>query len=281
MNKFFKTFSIKLIGLYINLLSYIFPEQATKLAYKFFSEPRDGRLKPESIPEILKQAEIETVSLENYNFPIYKWKGNETKILLVHGWESNASRWEPMFPYLQKSGATILAIDGPAHGLSSGVECNVPQYADFINTVFQKYEPQILIGHSLGGLTCLYFQHQFKAASLQKMVLLGAPSDLEVIIQNYANLLQLNKKVIQLMHTYFLNRFKINPVEFTGTNLASSLSVLGILSHDADDEAVHFGESKKIASGWKNATFIETKGLGHSMHDKALYQQIEKFLFSS
>ena len=113
------------------------------------------------------------------------------------------------------------------------------------------------------------------------MVLLGAPSDLEVIIQNYANLLSLNKKVIQLLYTYFLNRFNINPIEFTGTNLASTLSVLGILSHDTDDKAVHFNESKKIASGWKNATFIETKGLGHSMHDQALYQQIEKFLFSS
>ena len=281
MNTFFKTFLIKVIGFYINLLSYFLPKKATKLAYKFFSEPRDGRLKPDAIPEILKQADIETVTLENYSFPIYKWQGNDTKILLVHGWESNASRWEPMFPYLQKSGSTILAIDGPAHGLSSGVECNVPQYADFINTVFQKYEPQILIGHSLGGLTCLYFQHQFKATSLQKIVLLGSPSDLVVIIQNYANLLSLNKKVIQLMYAYFLQRFKINPTEFTGTNLASTLSVLGILSHDTDDKAVHFSESKKIALGWKKATFIETKGLGHSMHDQDLYQKIEKFLFTS
>lgn len=281
MNKIFNTILIKTIGCYINVLSYIFPKQATKLAYKFFSEPRAGKLSAELMPEILNQAEIEIVSSESHRFPIYRWKGNETKILLIHGWESNASRWEPIFPYLQKSGCTILAIDGPAHGLSSGVEFNVPYYANFINTVFQKYEPQILIGHSIGGSACLYFQHHFASHSLQKMVLLGAPSDLEILIMNYAHLLGLNNRVVQLMDRYFLHRFNINVKEFSGTKLAANLSISGIVSHDNEDDVVLFSESKKIALGWKNATFIETKGLGHSMHDKTLYQQIEKFLFNS
>lgn len=281
MNTIFKTLIIKAVGLYINCLSYIFPEKATKLAYRFFSEPRAGKLKPESIPEILKKAEIEIISSDNYHFPIYKWLGNETKILLVHGWESNASRWEPLFPFLQKSGCTILAIDAPAHGLSSGSEFNVPQYAGFIQTVFQKYEPQILIGHSAGGLTSLYFQHHYKFTSLQKMVLLGAPSDLDIIIQNYAGLLGLNNKVIEQMNDYFLKRFNINPVDFTGKKFAASLSVPGILSHDKEDSSVRFEESKKIEAAWKNVTFIETKGLGHSMHDQTLYAQIETFLFTA
>jgi hypothetical protein len=35
---------------------------------------------------------------------------NDTVILLVHGWESNASRWEKILPYL-KIRSTIIAID--------------------------------------------------------------------------------------------------------------------------------------------------------------------------
>ena len=38
-------------------------------------------------------------------------------------------------------------------------------------------------------------------------------------------------------------------------------------------------EAKKIASNWKDATFIETRGLGHSMHDDILYNKIYSFLF--
>jgi predicted alpha/beta hydrolase family esterase len=281
MNKIFTSLLVKTIGFYINFLSFVFPEKATLLAYKFFSEPRSGKLSPETIPDILKKAEIEIIKVEKQSFPIYKWKGNETKVLLAHGWESNASRWEPLFPFLQKSGYTILALDAPAHGLSSGKEFNVLQYAHFIQTVFQKYEPQVLIGHSAGALTGLYFQHHYKFASLKKMVLLGSPSDLEIIIRNYANLLGLNNRVILLMHQYFTKRFNINPIDFSGKIFASSLSVPGMLSHDIDDNMVKIEESKKIESTWQNVQFIETKGLGHSMHDPTLYEQIEKFLLTA
>lgn len=279
MNKMLQNSITKLIGAYINLLSYTFPESATKLAYQFFSRPRDGKLKAHALPPILQQAERETIHLENDQFPVYHWKGNATKILLVHGWESNAARWEPFFPFLQKSGSTIIALDGPAHGLASGIEFSVPKYADFIHEVVIKYQPQIIIGHSIGGSACLYFQHLYTTLSLEKMVLLGAPSDLEVLLANYAKLLGLNAKVIQLLDAYFLKRFQIKTQEFLGKKLASTLSLNGIISHDREDDVVLFSESKKIAEGWEKATFIETKGLGHSMHDEKLYESIYSFLF--
>ena len=128
----------KTIGLYINILSYIAPEKASRLAYKFFSEPRDGRLTKESLPDILKEAEAEIITFDNFIFQTYIWKGNENKVLLVHGWESNASRWELFIPYLKKAGSTIIAVDAPAHGLSSGHEFTIPRYSQFINRVVQE-----------------------------------------------------------------------------------------------------------------------------------------------
>lgn len=281
MNKIFTSLLVKSIGFYINFLSYVFPKKATKLAYKFFSEPREGRLTPPCIPKILKEAEIEFITIETQNFPVYYWKGNETKILLVHGWESNSARWEPLFPYLTKNGSSIIALDGPAHGLASGVEFNVPQYANFINQVALKHKPQIIIGHSIGGSACLYFQHHYKAPFLEKMVLLGAPSDLNILVNNYVNLLGLNNKVAQQLNLFFSKRFNIKVEEFKGEFLASTLRIDGIISHDIEDDVVAFSEGKKIASAWEKASFIETKGLGHSMHDDELYRKIEMFLFNS
>jgi pimeloyl-ACP methyl ester carboxylesterase len=69
-------------------------------------------------------------------------------LFFVHGWESNASRWENLLPYLKKSGSTIIAIDGPAH-LSSGKEFSIPICR--IHSYCRKFKPQYLIGHSLGG----------------------------------------------------------------------------------------------------------------------------------
>lgn len=269
----------KSAGLYINILSYINPKKASVLAYRLFSEPRIGRLSKTDLPLVLQDAKTETFQFNEHRFESYHWEGNENVVLLIHGWESNASRWEKFLPYLKKSGSTIVAIDGPAHGLSSGKEFNVPNYAAFIDIAVQKFQPHFLIGHSIGGAACVYYQYKYQNNNLKKMVLLGAPSDLKTLINNYVALLSLNTKMVQLLENHFLEKFKFKLDEFSGQIFGKNLNLQGIIAHDIDDNIVAFEEGKKIASSWKNATFIETKGLGHSMHDDELYLKVSTFLF--
>lgn len=269
----------KSIGLYINLLSFVFPKKASQLAYAFFSEPREGKLSKTNLPEILQEAQSETFQQEEHSFQTYTWKGNNSIILLVHGWESNASRWENLLPYLKKSGSTIIAIDGPAHGLSSGKEFSIPKYAEFIHIAVEKFQPQYLIGHSIGGKTCLYYQSVYQNDLIKKMVILGAPSDFKIILHNYIALLSLNSKISKSLEDHYLNNFKLNLEQFSAKLFASTLNIKGLIAHDIDDTVVLFEEGKKIAGAWKNAVFIETKGLGHSMHNDELYQKVSKFLF--
>lgn len=250
-----------------------------ELAYKFFSEPREGRLKKQLIPNLLKEASQEFLTLNTHQFPVYTWKGNETKILLVHGWESNSARWENFFPYLVKSGSTIIALDGPAHGLSNGKEFSVPIYAQFLNVVVQKFKPNYLIGHSMGGSACLYYQANYSNDSISKMVLLGAPSDLAILLRNYAAILSLNNRVLHLFENFYWEHFKIKVKEFSGLHLGSKIKINGLIVHDVEDAVVSISEGKKIAQGWTNAQFIETKSLGHSMHDEELYNKICNYLF--
>lgn len=268
----------KSIGLYLNLLSYVKPKKAAHLAYRLFSEPRQGRLTKDSIPEILKDAKSQTFNYDDYEFNTYTWHGNENVIVLVHGWESNASRWERMLPYLKNSKSTIVAIDGPAHGLTSGVEFNVPVYAGFINVVVEQFNPKILIGHSIGGAACMFYQHKYQNAALQKMVILGAPSDLRVLVGNYVKLLNLSRRMNKLLDAHFREKFSFNPDDFSAAVFGPKLDVSGIIAHDLDDTIVAFSESQKILNHWKGARFIETRGLGHSLHDDKLYQDIYNFL---
>jgi len=268
----------KSIGLYINFLSYVFPEKASQLAYAFFSEPRTGKLSKNNLPKILQEAKTETFQHNQQHFQTYTWKGNDTVILLVHGWESNASRWENLLPYLKKSGSTIIAIDAPAHGLSGGKEFNVPKYAEFIHVAVQKFRPQYLIGHSIGGNACLYYQYKYKHDAIQKMVILGAPSDFKIILNNYIALLSLNSKIAKSLEAHYLKNFKLKLENFSAQLFASNLTIKGLIAHDIDDTVVLFEEGKKIASSWKNARFIETNGLGHSLHDDDLYKKVALFL---
>jgi predicted alpha/beta hydrolase family esterase len=156
-----------------------------------------------------------------------------------------------------------------------------PQYAEFIHVLFQKFKPTYLIGHSLGAKTCLYYQSVYQNNDLQKMVLLGSPSDFNIILNNYIALLSLNSIVSKGLEIHYLKNFNLKLEHFSGKHFASTIKTKGFIAHDTDDTVVLFKEGKKIASAWKDSTFIETTGLGHSLHDDVLYNKIARFLFET
>jgi predicted alpha/beta hydrolase family esterase len=272
---------VKSVGQYINILLFVHPKKALRLSYSLFTNPRLGRISKDKLPNALQDTHTETFQYDEHHFQTYVWKGNDTKILLIHGWESNSARWEKFLPYLQLSGSTIIAIDAPAHGQSSGKEFNVPLYTEFINKAVEKYQPTIIIGHSIGGAACLYHQYLHPDTSIRKMVLLGAPSDLKTLLNNYIKMLSLNPKMFTRLEKHYLKNFNIKLDNFSGGDLAKEIKIEGIIAHDTTDTIVAFEEGKKIGDNWKNSRFITTNNLGHSMHDDILYKEIYEFLFET
>jgi pimeloyl-ACP methyl ester carboxylesterase len=268
----------KSIGLYINILALFAPKKAGVLAWKLFSNPRKGKIKDSKYPKTLLHAEKEILKYKEHSIQTYIWKGSEEVIMLVHGWESNASRWKKMLVHLKELGKTIVAIDAPAHGLSSGLEFNVPLYTEFLEVCVQHYKPNYLIGHSIGGATCVFHQKKYPNTSIKKMVLLGAPAELQIIFKNYAQLISLSKKGKKEFYRYFENTFQINSDDFSGEIYAESIPIPTLIAHDTKDAVVLFEESKKYEKGFKNNKYITTNNLGHSLHDAELYQQINQFL---
>jgi pimeloyl-ACP methyl ester carboxylesterase len=268
----------KSIGAYLNLLSFSNLEKAKMKAYKLFSHPRKGRLKKEQLPKTLQSAKLETFQYDGENFQAYIWQGNDEIILLVHGWESNASRWKKLLHYIKPLGKTIIAIDAPAHGLSDGKEFNAPKYAECINVLTQKYQPKIVIGHSVGGAAISFYLNKYKNPEIEKVILLGAPSDFKILSDNFVKLLSLNKKIKAELEAYYFKKFNIHIDDFAGHKFAENFSQKAFISHDTEDDVVLIDEGRKYASTWKEATYVETNGLGHSMHDAELYQKIVDFI---
>lgn len=268
----------KTIGIYLTILSFVFPKKAIKEAYSLFSKPRNGKLTKEKLPKILNEAVLETFELQSVNIQTYVWKGDETVILLVHGWESNSSRWARIIPELKKTGHTIVAIDAPGHGLSGETFFSVPKYVEFIAIAVKKFQPKFLIGHSMGGKACLYYQHVHQNLTLKKIVLLGAPCDFSIIFDNFISLLSLNSIVSKGLKMHFINLFKLEIEQFSGRIFASNISTKGLIIHDIDDKVVLFDEGKKLAKHWKTANLIETEGLGHSLHGTEINQKITQFI---
>ncbi len=270
----------KSIGFGLNTLSYFRPKKATQIAYRLFSEPRKGKLLKDNLPNFLLDIPSQRFPADEHHLETYMWKGNENVILLVHGWESNTSRWEQLLPYLQRTGSTIVAIDAPGHGLSGGSEFNVIKYAAYIDVAVKEYKPSVLIGHSIGGAACIYYQSQYQNQNLEKMVVLGAPSDYTIIVSNYVQLLSLNNRMNTFLEAHFSEKFNSEIDTFSMAAFAKEIQIPGLIFHDLHDDVVAFGEGQKIAASWKNANLIETQGLGHSLHSHEVYTKILSFLNS-
>lgn len=270
---------IKIIGSYLNVLSYVSANYAANKALHLFSKPRKGKLAPKH-EAFLSSANKEVLKYDDLNIATYNWKGDKETILLVHGWESNSARWKRKIEVFIEEGFNVIALDAPAHGASGSKLFNALLYSEFINVVAQKYEPQIVVGHSVGGMALVFHQQKYQLDSIQKMVLLGAPSEFEDVLKNYINLLGYNKKIEKGLGRVIINRFGAAPTEFSTSKFAKEIIVKGLIIHDVKDPIIPFSDAKLIKSNFKNSTLVSTKGLGHSLNNTAVAKSIVDFIKS-
>ncbi len=231
------------------------------------------------LPPILQIAEKQVFEFENHQIQTYTWLGSQETVLLIHGWESNAARWENMINLLQKHNKNIIAIDAPAHGLSNGKSFDIPTYGKFIKFISEKFTAQFIIAHSLGGASAVYSQAMFPSVSLQKMILIAAPSDMKVLIANYVKLLSLSDAVFRGIDTYFKARFGYTLDEFSARNFAKKINIPTLIIHDHSDTSVLYEESQKIYNNLPNSIMHSTNDLDHSMQNDDLNELIFNFLF--
>lgn len=271
----------KSYGLYINLFSIMSPIKASNKAFELFSSPRKGKLSHDAIPNVLLDATLETINYNQNDYQAYIWQGNDEIILLVHGWESNTSRWKKLLPYLKKTKKTIVAIDAPAHGLSTGTEFTVTNYAKIIAEMVKKYNPRYIIAHSIGGLASIYYQYINQNPAINKMILLGSPSDFQVIANNYCNTLSLNNRVKIELEKRFAEKLTMTIDDFSGMKFGNKIKTATLVIHDNADTVVSINEGKKIASTLKNAQFLITDNLGHAMQNRKLYSKMVDYLLET
>ena len=268
----------KSVGFLLNTLSIFNPKKAAKIAYGLHSKPRIGKISEGQIPEILQTAVQKIFLTNNLEYQTYTWAGSQETILLMHGWESNSARWQQLLPYLLATQKTIIALDAPAHGRSGDDSFSVPKYAKIINEFSKTTKIDHIIAHSIGGAAAIFYQHKYQNPDLKKMVILGAPSDLQVLIDNFTKLMGFSNHLKKHLETEFSTNVGLAISDFSAQKFAQTIAIPTLVVHDQNDTVVAFGESQKIIKNWKNVTFLETKNLGHSMHDAQLYQTIVNYL---
>ncbi|MGX1023588.1 alpha/beta hydrolase [Psychroflexus sp. MBR-150] len=272
-----KSFLPKLMGLRLMTLYKIKPEKAIRKAFLLFCTPRKGFIKPHQ-KDFLKAHQADKIGFKKIKIQTYRWPGQGQKVLLVHGWDSHSFRWKALINKLQAKDFDITAFDAPAHGYSEGNILNVPIYHEVLQLMIKEYSPDILIGHSIGAMTCIYNQYEAKNRAIKKIVLLGSPSEMQRFMSGFQKILGLSHNFMQAIENYFENRYNYSFEAFSVAKFATTIDTNSLIIHDKFDKIVPYKEAIEINKSLKNSTLMLTEGAGHSLNNENINTAILKFI---
>lgn len=277
MNKRVKKYLTKFVGKRLNLIYKYSPDKAADKSFRIFLTPRKGRIKEEQ-KDFLGNALTKKITVDGYKLQTYVWPGGEQRVLLIHGWESNTSRWASLVDQLQAENYTIVSLDAPAHGDSEGKYSDVPLYGKAVFQLAEEYKIQYAVGHSLGGLTLMYQNYRQTIPFLKKMVLLAPAVEMSSLVLGFQKTLNLKLGLIKALEKRFENEYGYSFSEFSMLKLAKDFQIPGLFIHDKDDKIVSYKESLRLAQEWENAEYLLTKGLRHGLKSAAVDKAILNYI---
>ena len=129
-------------------------------------------------------------------------------------------------------------------------------------------------------MATVFNEFHHPSINLKKLVLLGSPNSLEVIMKDYKKLAGFNSKVYDGLDKLLKKLFGYHIADFNVEDFAVNITAQTLILHDKSDLIVPFAAGNDIAQKIQQATFIESKTGGHSLNTEENTNRIINFLRS-
>ena len=184
------------------------------------------------------------------------------QILLVHGWESRATQMYGLIRGLVKQGYSVVAVDMPGHGHSTGETSNAYLFSQTVKLAQQKLGYfHAIIGHSMGaGAAAIAVG---KGVVTDKLVLISGPSSIENVLRRFSGFVGLNNNATEKFIEFIGQYVGVPAIEMDATKLLKASNTPTLLIHDEHDVEVPVSESTRLAPVFNQSELFVTKGLGH------------------
>ena len=253
--------------LYLKILSIISPSIAATILFRLFKTV--SVTPPRKLEEtVLKDATIEELNVNMKKVVIYRWRGGgEGKpVLLVHGWNSRASRFYLMIRELLKNGYPVISFDAPGHGESEGNSTSILEYNEIMQQLYNKYGIfSAIIAHSL-GVTCAFYALK-KGVIAEKIIAISGVCEFEYLPYNFSRDLNLTQQVFKCFKRKIEQFFYPIPNiwEFFSANYEpQKINSTRLIIHDKHDMHVDIEQSQRIYQAYVDrAITYFTNNLGH------------------
>ena len=238
---------------------------------------------PEREIPILKSCNTSILTIKSINkkIQLYRWKGKGPKVLLVHGWSGRASNLYYIIKGLIEKDYDVYSFDAPAHGNSKSQTTNIPEFIACINELYLHIKsPDAIIAHSGGAFASIY-SSSLNIKKLKKLVLISTFNSVYDLFQSFFNLIQVSKKVGDLMIEFYSKKTGIKIDEnLSAEKIGKNLKCQTLIIHDKDDKEIPIEDSQLIAKSIKNVKTFFTKNLGHRriLRDEKVLEEILTFI---
>ena len=271
----------RIVGKLIDVLYFVDKRRAVNLAYTLFSSPRKGKFTRE-VPSFLREAEDERFVFLGEEIQCYSWNLlaiDKPLVLLVHGWESNASRWEALQEYFSND-FRIVSFDAFALGQSSGKQLAVPDFSSLIGCLIDRYKPSSVVAHSLGAFCLLNYLAFHQVTFIKNIVLLGCLGRFSTILDYYYAMLGYSEVLQKAISRDLELKTKRTIESFSSKQYIELIEAKVLVVHDGGDHIIPLVSCKAFHQSvlMQGGQVVITEGLGHSTQGIAVYDVIKSFL---
>lgn len=195
-----------------------------------------------------------------------RWGNGGSIVLALHGWEGRATQFRFLAEALVRSGRTLIALDGPAHGASPGHVAHPRLFADALIDAAAEISAEsgrleAAIGHSMGAGALGYALAL--GLSVERAVLIAGPSSYESVVRGAAQLAGLGPRATRALLREMEQRTGIAPAALDLAQSAARVDVPVLVVHDREDALVDFSHAQRHLQRLPDARLLETRGLGH------------------
>ncbi|MCA1371228.1 alpha/beta fold hydrolase [Bradyrhizobium sp. BRP14] len=272
-------FATKVIRLSLKAVSAVSAEAAGRTAFWIFCrtpsrKPRNGKeaaLLKAAAP-VMERSRRVTLSLAGGWVVARHFErrpgGSGPRVLLAHGWGSRSDYLATMIEGLLSSGAEVIALDWPGHGASPGRSLTMPQAVRAIDAAWRHFDGfDVGIGHSFGGasLACAAgaVLCDVPARVPEKLVLIGAPSEMTWLFKGFGKVLDLAPKA-QAAFEGMVERLSGRRVDgFDATRILAALRKPVLVIHAEDDKEVPAEHARRYGAVGPNVELHWANGFGH------------------
>ena len=270
---------LRAIQSFISNLGIAFPKTMSRLVYRlWFTTTHYSVSKYEK--NIAAKAKRLVVHIDRLPVHVWLWGDVGPIVLFSHGWSGRGTQVVSFVEPLVNAGYRVIAFDGPAHGKTPGKQTTIFDFAKVLDGLIEHFAPvDTVMTHSFGAMVFAYLYQD--TYSIKRAIFIAPPASIEVLFDNFQNLLAIPKKVM----VHFQQKLKQN----FGDDLADKVSTLnnvkkfnfpGLIIHDENDPDLPWQDSVKLADAWGQAKFVKTEGLGHIkiLRDPKVVRIISEFL---